>query len=241
MSTQCRLMIDDPAEGSWNMALDEYLLAHADELGPTLRFYAWSNPTLSLGYFQKYDDRESHPSSLDCDCVRRHSGGGAILHDQEVTYSLIVPTQDRWSKSAEQLYTKVHEALIHAYATFGANCEFSKTVSKEPFLCFQRRAVGDILFQGNKITGSAQRRHKGTVLQHGSILVTQSTHAPELPGLSDLTETDWDQQELIAKCAEEIGTILQLEFTKSHELDLTGNVHTIQESKFATESWTKRR
>src|SRR5688500_20216584 len=87
-----RLLLDVPAPGAWNMAVDEALLESAAlENRCTLRFYRWSEPTLSLGYFQRYEDRRQHAASLSCACVRRASGGGAILHDHELTYSLAVP------------------------------------------------------------------------------------------------------------------------------------------------------
>jgi len=85
----CRLIVDRPAPGAWNMAVDEALLDAAVEQGvAALRFYQWSEPTLSLGYFQRHADRDSHAASHDCTLVRRQSGGGAILHDRELTYSL---------------------------------------------------------------------------------------------------------------------------------------------------------
>ena len=92
----CRLLFDTPAEGAWNMAVDETLGEIAAESGiATLRFYGWSRPTLSLGYFQNYDERLSHSASMNCAIVRRASGGGAILHDRELTYSLALPCAER--------------------------------------------------------------------------------------------------------------------------------------------------
>ena len=76
------------------MAVDEALLIDAAENGvATLRFYQWSEPTLSLGYFQRYDDRDQHAASRECAVVRRQTGGGAILHDRELTYSLVASRQ----------------------------------------------------------------------------------------------------------------------------------------------------
>ena len=93
----CRLFIDPPAPGSWNMALDETLLESAADGGESsLRFYGWSQPTLSLGYFQPYDDRCQHAASRNCPAVRRASGGGAILHDREITYSFALPRAILW-------------------------------------------------------------------------------------------------------------------------------------------------
>ena len=84
------------------MAVDEALLETAASLGvPTLRFYQWQEPTMSLGYFQEYADRLRHAASAGCPTVRRASGGGAIMHDRELTYSLAVPEgTSTWSPTA---------------------------------------------------------------------------------------------------------------------------------------------
>src|SRR4051794_22517252 len=88
----CRLIVDSPADGAWNMALDEALLIDAETSGvASLRFYSWREPTLSLGYFQRHTDRAGHAASAGCLLVRRASGGGAILHDRELTYSIALP------------------------------------------------------------------------------------------------------------------------------------------------------
>jgi len=98
--------LDGPAEGAWNMAMDDAMVQlAAEENCIILRLYQWSRPTLSLGYFQKFDERDSISNLADIDCVRRVTGGGAIVHDQELTYSLAIP------KSFEDLHT------VHPYAT----------------------------------------------------------------------------------------------------------------------------
>jgi lipoate-protein ligase A len=183
----CRLFIDPPADGAWNMAVDEALLESAALTNVlTLRFYRWSQPTLSLGYFQRYEDRRLHPASMECPCVRRSSGGGAILHDQELTYSLAVPPSHALARRPQQLYELMHATLIEALLEQGvtpvALVARPASVANEPFLCFQRRATGDVLWGPHKIAGSAQRRWRGAVLQHGSILLSASPIAPELPG-----------------------------------------------------------
>src|SRR6185369_7453569 len=100
---------------SWNMAVDEVLLLDAAENGTAaLRFYSWSEPTLSLGYFQRYSDREQHAASRACAIVRRQTGGGAILHDRELTYSLVLPEPHPFAKRSPQLYTTVHQAIIES-------------------------------------------------------------------------------------------------------------------------------
>ncbi len=187
----CRLFIDPPAPGSWNMALDEALLeSAADGERLSLRFYRWLEPTLSLGYFQPYEDRRRHEASRNCPAVRRASGGGAILHDREITYSFAVPPGNRLALRDVALYETVHTALIEALAGLGINASLFQGKGRgighiEPFLCFQRRSPGDVLLSEVKIAGSAQRRRRGAVLQHGSVLLGRSIAAPELPGLAE--------------------------------------------------------
>ncbi len=198
-----RLIIDPPQSGPWNMAVDETLLWDAVENGiATLRFYQWSEPTLSLGYFQRYADRAQHPASRDCAVVRRQTGGGAILHDRELTYSLALPAGHSLARHAPCLYEAVHAAFIAALTTLqpvqsplwirGKLTESSGAGADDSFLCFQRQSPGDVVLApaGHgptwKVLGSAQRRHRGAILQHGSLLVQQSPAAPELPGLYDL-------------------------------------------------------
>ncbi len=104
--TDCRLIVHPPSPGAWNMAVDEALLMDAVENGvATLRFYQWSEPTLSLGYFQRYSDREQHAASRKCAVVRRQSGGGAILHDRELTYSLMLPAGSPLTRHAPDCMT----------------------------------------------------------------------------------------------------------------------------------------
>jgi lipoate-protein ligase A len=191
------LLIDPPASGAWNMAVDEALLESAAGGSGTLRFYRWTPATLSLGYFQAASDRAQHAASVDCPLVRRASGGGAILHDQELTYSIALPQQTPGGMSAAALYDLFHRTLIAALADVGIVAELHRPPdggcearvrqsAAEPFLCFQRRSCGDILYRSAKIVGSAQRRRRGAVLQHGSILLARSRYGPELPGILDL-------------------------------------------------------
>jgi len=84
--------IDGPSDGAWNMALDQAMVQHASaEDCIILRLYQWARPTLSLGYFQTYEEGRSIPALKNIDCVRRVTGGGAIIHDHEITYSIAVP------------------------------------------------------------------------------------------------------------------------------------------------------
>src|SRR5262245_38911762 len=113
MPHACRLLIDSAAPGDWNMAVDEALSesAAAGE-GCTWRFYTWAIPTLSLGYFQPHAQRSSHSPSQSSAMVRRLSGGGAIVHDRELTYSVAAPAGHPLATDAESAYRAVHTALV---------------------------------------------------------------------------------------------------------------------------------
>lgn len=209
-----RLLLNPPLGGAINMAIDEALLESAAERGvATLRLYQWREPTLSLGYFQPYADRAGHATSLACPCVRRRSGGGAIVHDQELTYSLCLPARHPATRDPVALYNLAHWAmagLIEQHygvwpRPYGGVCSGKSAREaeagpaqnsasiEEPFLCFLRRTACDLVLPEpgspqtlHKICGSAQRRLQGAVLQHGSLLLGCSAAAPELPGLKEM-------------------------------------------------------
>lgn len=115
-----RLIVDAAAEGARNMAVDQALLEEVDGGAPvTLRFYAWDRPTLSLGYFQTAAERDQHAESAAAALVRRATGGGAILHDAELTYSLCVAIRDRTSPLVRAVYDSMHRSIIAALADHG--------------------------------------------------------------------------------------------------------------------------
>jgi lipoate-protein ligase A len=262
--TDIRLIIDPPAPGPWNMAVDEALLRDAIENGhATLRFYEWSEPTLSLGYFQCYEDRHQHPASQASAVVRRQSGGGAILHDRELTYSLILPPGHPLTSRTAELYESVHQAFIAAVSknqTLNSTLNLrirgqaAQTPAGEPFLCFQRQSPGDVVVDlasetktspaplPVKVLGSAQRRHRGAILQHGSLLIEMSTAAPELPGLRDLEAGEISAESLISAVCGELATRLGLRFSLYRlSTELQSNAEELANTKYGTESWTKRR
>lgn len=199
---RCRLLIErEPHDGRWNMAYDEALLEAAANRGETiLRIYRWSEPTLSLGWFQKTLP-DSLPDTLQrLPCVRRLSGGGAILHHHEWTYSCAIPKQHPFARRTELLYEEIHAALIETFRSHGIPAAMrgeSNAAANGEFLCFLRGDARDILLDGYKIVGSAQRRRRGAVLQHGSVVLRGSPLAPDLPGLADLV-SDLPQDPLFA-------------------------------------------
>ncbi len=175
-----RIIQDGPLAGPENMARDEALLNRVGrgESPPTLRFYQWDPPTISLGYFQKYADYETLPSPAgDLAVVRRQTGGGAILHDQELTYSITVPLDHKLLEGGpNKLYERAHDAIISAFAKLKVTanrCGKSDDsgAARGPFFCFERRHCLDVLVGPDKLAGSAQRRTREAVLQHGSIIL----------------------------------------------------------------------
>ena len=240
-----RLLIDPPAGGAWNMALDDALLGAAAGGDAALRFYSWSAPTLSLGYFQRALDRRRHAASAAAPCVRRRSGGGAIVHDDELTYSLALPGEHRLSGDAESLYLAVHRSLVAALAHCGVSCELwagGEPIGREQFLCFRRRSSGDVVCGQDKIAGSAQRRRRAAVLLHGGILLAASPAAPELPGVFELTGRRLAPDELIDAWRPGWETLLQEPLEQDAVSDAErAAAQRIEESVFANDEWTLRR
>lgn len=172
------------------MAVDEHLLLraiNANELA--IRIYSWDTPTISLGYFQDSAEFLATGRFPTLPVVQRLSGGGAILHDREITYSISVPAMHPLIVDPVRLYETAHAGIIRAFEPAGVHLvprgENHKHV-QEPFLCFSRGDRNDLVLDGVKVVGSAQRRRKGAILQHGSILLEASPHAEELPGIQDL-------------------------------------------------------
>jgi len=230
------------------MAVDELLLERAqNQAAACLRFYRWSEPTLSLGYFQTYADREEHSPSMPCMAVRRITGGGAILHDAELTYSIALPRTHRLATHRDELYRAVHDCLIEALDHLGITARLCAAAdrieaAREPFLCFQRRSPGDVLIDRVKICGSAQRRRNGAVLQHGSLLWRTSLAAPELPGVVDVIthpiELEMTADLWISGLSRRLGVGWQSDDLDEKEVC---QAKSLAESRYAWENWTKNR
>lgn len=228
------------------MALDEALLESAQQDGiATVRFYAWRQPTLSLGYFQPHADRKLHPTSEKCPMVRRASGGGAILHDRELTYSIALPHGHALAQRAERLYDAAHESLIETLEELGVRATRfcgQRERGAKAFLCFQRREPGDVLAGQHKIAGSAQRRQRGAVLQHGSVLLGRSQCAPELPGIAELFSGEVNIDELRGRWLPRLASGLECKFEEEAvPAALRVAAAEIALSKFGNRDWTCRR
>ena len=198
----CRVLPHMIGLGASNMALDHALLdaVDADPREAVFRTYEWAEPTLSLGYFQHIAEARSQQRWNDVPIVRRPSGGGALWHDHELTYMVVMPRSQSLAVRPSALYRAIHAAIVDLLRTdeiaAARRGEERPGEGARPFLCFLDRDPEDVLLGGAKIVGSAQRRRPGAVLQHGSFLLRGSDATPELPGLSDLAPSrigrgDW--------------------------------------------------
>lgn len=180
MSDAWRLLIDQPSGGAWNMAVDEVLLdgVASRAAPPTLRFYRWRPACLSLGYFQPFDAvNPDGCRALGVEVVRRPTGGRAILHDRELTYSVALPASALGHDggvlpSYYRLSLALQDGLrrLGVAATLAPESAASSSPEHGP-ICFDRPSAHEILLDGRKLVGSAQVRRGGGLLQHGSILI----------------------------------------------------------------------
>jgi lipoate-protein ligase A len=174
--TRWRLIVTPAAGGAENMALDEALMDRARETGEwVLRLYSWSTPTISLGRNQSARGRYdlARIDKLGFDVVRRPTGGRAILHHREITYSVTAPVAE--AGDLRQSYDRINRLLLHALNSLGVHASvFSPTtraISPGMSPCFDEPSAGELTVAGRKLAGSAQWRADGSLLQHGSILI----------------------------------------------------------------------
>ncbi len=196
----CRSVPHESGDGPANMGLDEALLESvaADPSAAVLRTYGWATPTLSLGYFQPFARAEAESRWRGVPIVRRPTGGGALWHDREVTYALVVPRGHPLARRSADLYRAVHAAIAGLLVEVGLDArrrgeaEPAPGIVDKPFLCFADRDPEDVVAGRAKLVGSAQRRRAGAVLQHGSVLLARAPRTPELPGAADLAGIEAD-------------------------------------------------
>lgn len=170
---------------SFNMALDEALLDwhSTGDFPPVIRFYGWNPATLSIGYFQKVEKEIDMDAvkELNLGFVRRPTGGRGVLHEHELTYSVIVSEEHPdMPKTVTEAYRVISEGILQGFHLLGLDAYFSvpkteeqKASLKNPrsAVCFDAPSWYELVVEGRKVAGSAQTRQKGVILQHGSILL----------------------------------------------------------------------
>lgn len=194
-----RLLLDPPASAAWNMSLDEALLECALEQPPTLRFYTWSEPSVSLGYRQAAPAWLERCERLSVPVVRRVSGGGAVLHAGDLTYAVITPLSVReLPGDLRGSYEWIRNVLVDGLRAAGLDVQPSRaeTGAERLALCFAGATGLEIELERVKLVGSAQRRTRWGFLQHGSIrLADDSALYEALPGQSPAWSPDLEKLE----------------------------------------------
>jgi lipoyl(octanoyl) transferase len=173
-----RLIITLPASGAWNMAVDEALLEAVGQgvSLPCLRLYSWYPPCLSIGYAQPAGDIDrKRLLDLDWDWVRRPTGGRAILHTDELTYSVVASASEpRLSGGVLESYQRLSKALLSALHILGIPAQAhpihqTNLNQADAVVCFEVPSNYEIVVDGKKLIGSAQARRKEGILQHGTL------------------------------------------------------------------------
>lgn len=230
MPQKWRLLVDRAASGPWNMGVDEALLETAIAAGvPAIRFYRWDGPWLSLGYGQTVPPaRRDACSAAGVGIVRRATGGRAVLHGRDLTYALAAP-EGLLPDGLRATYEVVSVALRDALLALGVDAMAApRSSSRSPgsvaaFDCFAEAAGDELCVGSRKLVGSAQRRARGGVLQHGSIRVRADPPAArEAAGLDPEGATslfelgcEADAALLVAALTDSFGNALGASFANS--------------------------
>ena len=212
------------------MAIDEALLEQA--VVPSIRFYRWHFPALSIGYFGRFAGVASYAGTRDL--VRRWTGGGIVFHGDDLTYSIVIPVNDAaFGESSTSIYEKVHRALVDALSVSGKRAVVAggvdpgaiavatrAAVSAGSYSCFANPVRADVMIDGRKVAGAAQRRTRCGLLQQGSIQGVDPDS-----GLAERFA-----EALSANCSER----------KMNE-EILSRARELAQRKYGTNSWLRRR
>src|SRR6266853_6845111 len=201
-----------------NMAIDEALLAIAT--GPVIRFYKWDHPALSFGCFGKFADVANHAGQRDL--VRRWTGGGIVFHGDDLTYSIVIPVSSGFfAESAKRIYAAIHSALCHALTENGFAAALApNNSSKISDVCFANPVLADVIVDGRKVAGAAQRRTRSGLLQQGSIQGVDLGNS----------FAQWFAEALSANCSE-----------RKMNKEILNRARELAQRKYGTDSWLRRR
>ena len=266
-----RLLWSGHADGYTNMAVDEALLWAAAEPGapPTLRFYGWQPATVSLGYFQEAEGQvdRAEIARRGWGLVRRPTGGRAILHDNEVTYSVVI-AEDRLERGHSVMgsYREISRGLELGLQRLGLEAVLGETAADPehrqaardlPTVCFAQASRCDLVAAGRKIVGSAQMRKRGIILQHGSVPLNMRVedHLAVMPGRGVSRRSEAQLAEAAQGIAQALGQPVSFDqlagalaagYEEAFGMtlkpgDLTpmeqARARELRETKYATEAW----
>ncbi len=220
----CFLLEHGPCAPAWNMACDEWLLMHAAKLGrPVLRFYEWDRPSVTIGYFQPFPDLPRPRHTV----IRRPTGGALVVHDADLTFTVVLPPSHPWCRlPTEQRYERVHERVQEAFRVHDRNL-FHVDLHRDLAIptgrssmnlrCFEKISRYDVVLEGVKVAGGAQRVNRSGLLHQGSIqggdlritpedmrtawegfgtyLIGLHLNAAEMREISELAETKYESPE----------------------------------------------
>lgn len=247
-TNQWRLIDSGHLGPAANMALDEALFASSSHV-PTLRFYGWNPAAVSLGYFQKFEDFHPEPArSLGAVIVRRSTGGGAILHDDELTYSVSGDlSRMPFVSDSVELYHRFHDVIIDALGALGVsarkkeNAILASDDGPDKF-CFAHSSSMDVVVDGRKLAGSAQRKRGSRVLMHGSVFLGPNRMVPLAASVGEAAGSKVSYEEFAAlfrTSAEKVlGVRLEEGGFTAWEKE---NAKKIEAAKYGSDSWTRKR
>jgi lipoate-protein ligase A len=222
------LLNSGQCDAAFNMALDAALLeAMPRLLKPVLRFYGWTEPAATFGYFQKFSEVAATTKLRPL--IRRPTGGGIVPHDADWTYSAVFPPGHEWhSLKAEESYRRIHDWLRLAFAEMKVETELAPCCKKSlPGQCFVGHEKFDLLWRGKKIAGAAQRRNKLGLLIQGSV------QPPPVP----LARADWESA--MRSVAEKSFAVTWADFAPDAELEKVAD--TLAREKFSLAAHNQKR
>jgi lipoate-protein ligase A len=244
--TRAATLIETAAEldGPLNMAVDEVLWQTAAGGPVFFRVYGWAGgPAISLGYFQHAASVRAEPRWRGVPYVRRVTGGGAIVHDGDLTYSLALPAS--LAPPTHDLYRLLHQAVADALRSLGVPATVQGVAGAGgdgPLLCFRRRDPFAVCSGPHKLLGSAARRRHQAVLVQGSLAVRASPLAPELAGLAEITGRPPDRAVLAAALRSAAASALGLEFRPAPLPDRLGrSAVALADARYRSPAWNNRR
>lgn len=216
-----RLLRHGPASPARNMAVDEALLREIRD--PVLRLYEWSEPAVSLGYFQ-----QAALVQAGRPFIRRYTGGGLVDHAHDLTYTVVLPREHPWMRlSAPESYAMIHRGVQAVLTACGISAELTpEAAALESEACFQKPVRFDIVAGGQKLSGAAQRRTREGMLHQGSILLVDPARNEEV------------RRAFARAFAEHLGLDFAAGELTAAEAGRAGD---LERDRYGTEAWNKMR